>query len=542
MSSTGIDPKMDPTLQETGSADAVSSDSRSGRSGRGGARGGGRAARQASRASNAPVAPAYIQRKIGYFEAFDEEILDLIERNAQTVLKEIGLDFRDDPEVLQMWRDQGCDVQGARVRFPEGLCKKLIQDTAPKVITQHARNPERTVKMGNGQTVLVPAYGPPFVRDLDGGRRYGTIEDFRNFVKLAYLSPGLHHSGGTICEPVDVPVNKRHLDMVYSHMRLSDKPFMGSVTAPERAQDTVDMCKILFGAEFVDQNCVVINLINANSPMVWDDTMLGALKVYARNNQATVISPFILSGAMSPVTVVGTLTQIYAEALAGMALTQVVRPGAPVVFGTFAAAVSMQSGAPMFGTPEPSLVLYGAAQLARRLGVPFRSGGGLTGSKVADAQAAYDAANTLQTAALGGVNFMLHAAGWLEGGLVMGYEKFVMDADQCAMITKLLQGADASENGQAMDALEEVGPGNHFLGCSHTQRNFQTAFYRSPIADNNSFEQWESEGALDTNQRANAKVKEMLASYQAPAIDPAVDEALQAFISERKASMPDASY
>lgn len=514
--------------------------------GRGGRRagrgGGGRAGRQAARAAGGAKAPAYITRKVGYFEILDEETLTLIENNADTVLEEIGLDFRGDEEVLQMWRDQGCDVQGERVRFPRGLCKKLIQDTAPSVITQHARNPERTVKMGDGNTVLVPAYGPPFVRDLDGGRRYGTIEDFRNFVKLAYLSPGLHHSGGTVCEPVDVPVNKRHLDMVYSHMRLSDKPFMGSVTAPERAQDTVDMCKILFGEEFVDQNCVVINLINANSPLVWDDTMLGALKVYARNNQACVISPFILAGAMSPVTVLGTLTQIYAEAVAGMALTQVVRPGAPVVFGTFASSISMQSGAPTFGTPEPSLVLYGAAQLARRLGVPFRSGGGFTASKTADAQAAYESANTLQTAALGGVNFMLHTAGWLEGGLVMGYEKFLMDADQAAMIVRLLEGPDLSENGQGMDAIREVGPGNHFLGCAHTQRNFESAFYRSPLADNNSYEQWEAEGSLDSNQRANAMVKKKLAEYEAPAIDPAVDEALLDFIAQRKESMPDASY
>jgi trimethylamine--corrinoid protein Co-methyltransferase len=510
--------------------------------GRRAARGGGRAARQAARSGSGKTAPAYITRKIGYFDVLDEEVLAQVERNADTILKEIGLEFRGDPEVLQMWRDQGCDIQGERVRFPEGLCKRLIQESAPSLITQHARNPEKTVRMGEGNTVLVPAYGPPFVRDLENGRRYGTIEDFRNFVKLAYMSPGLHHSGGTVCEPVDIPVNKRHLDMVYSHMRYSDKPFMGSVTAPERAQDTVDMCKILFGEEFVDQNCVVINLINANSPMVWDDTMLGALKVYARNNQATVISPFILAGAMSPVTVLGTLTQLYAEALAGMALTQVVRKGAPVVFGTFASSISMQSGAPTFGTPEPSLVLYGAAQLARRLGVPFRSGGGFTAAKTADAQAAYEAANTLQTAALGGVNFMLHTAGWLEGGLVMGYEKFMMDADQAAMIGQLLRGPDISENGYAMDAIAEVGPGNHYLGCAHTQRNFETAFYRSPLADNNSYEQWEAEGSLDMNQRANARWKKLLAEYEAPAIDPSVDEALQDFVRRRKDSMPDAAY
>jgi trimethylamine--corrinoid protein Co-methyltransferase len=245
---------------------------------------------------------------------------------------------------------------------------------------------------------------------------------------------------------------------------------------------------------------------------------------------------------MSPVTVAGTVTQILAEALAGMAYIQLVRPGAPVVFGTFAAAVSMQSGAPTFGTPEPSLILYGAAQLARRLGVPFRSGGGLCASKIPDAQAAYESANTLQTSALAGVNFMLHAAGWLEGGLAMGYEKFVLDADQASILGVMLRGIDMSENGQAMDALREVGPGQHFLGSAHTRANFERAFYRSVVADNNSFEQWEQDGSLDAAQRANAIWKRMLEEYEAPPLDPAIDEALLAYIDRRKSEFADRDY
>ncbi|MEZ5447673.1 MAG: trimethylamine methyltransferase family protein [Thiolinea sp.] len=503
--------------------------------------GGGRSGRQAGRQALAAQAP-YIERNIPYMEIMDEAGLALIENNAETVLEEIGIDFRDDPEALQILKDNGADVDGQRVRFPRGLCRSLIQQHAPAEFTQHARNPERTTIIGGKRTVLVPAYGSPFVRDLDQGRRYASIEDFRNFVKLAYLSPGLHHSGGTVCEPVDLPVNKRHFDMVYSHLKYSDKPFMGSVTHPERAQDTVDMAKIVFGDEFVQNNTVCISLINANSPLTYDDTMLGALKVYARNLQATVISPFILAGAMSPVTVVGTATQILAEAMAGMAFAQMVRPGAPVVFGTFASAVSMQSGAPTFGGPEPSMVLYTCAALARRLGVPFRSGGGLCASKLPDAQAAFEAANTLQTAALAGVNFMLHTAGWLEGGLVMSYEKFLMDADQANMISILLRGPDMSENGQAMDAFREVGPGNHFLGARHTQANFENAFYRSPLADNNSFEQWSEEGGLDCAQRANVRMKQMLNDYELPAMDPAMDEALLDFIARRKQAFPDKDY
>ncbi len=502
----------------------------------------GRDAKRAERQQAQASVSAFIERKIPYFDYVSTESLELIEHNADTLLEEIGIEFRDDPEALAILKDAGADVQGERVRFPRGMCRSIIQASAPREFTQHARNPERNVVIGGDRTVLAPAYGSPFVRDIDNGRRYATIEDFRNFIKLAYMAPGLHHSGGTVCEPVDLPVNKRHFDMVYSHMKYSDKPFMGSVTHPERAQDTVDMAKILFGDEFVDQNTVCISLINANSPLTFDATMLGAAKVYARNNQATIISPFILAGAMSPVTTAATTTQILAEALAGMAFVQLVRPGAPVVFGTFASAVSMQTGAPTFGTSEPSMVMYAVAALARRLGVPFRSGGGLNGSKIPDAQAAYESANTLQTSALAGVNFMLHTAGWLEGGLSMGYEKFVMDADQASMLAILLGGMDMSENGQGMDAFREIGPGSHFLGSTHTQGNFETAFYRSTVADNNSFEQWQADGSLDTAQRANTQWKSMLNEYQSPELDPALDEALLDFMARRKGSFQDKDY
>ncbi len=508
------------------------------RRGRGAGREAKRAARQAAPLTLAP----YIDRKIPYYEVLDEDALITIEHNADTVLEEIGIEFREFPEALVLLKAAGADVDGERVRFPRGMCREIIQASAPSEYTQHARNPERNVIIGGDRTVLVPAYGSPFIRNLDEGRRYATIEDFRNFVKLAYMSPNIHHSGGTICEPVDIPVNKRHFDMIYSHIKYSDKPFMGSVTQPDRAQDTVNMAKIVFGDEFVEQNTVITSLINANSPMTFDATMLGAATVYARHNQATMISPFLLAGAMSPVTVAGTATQILAEALAGITYVQLVRPGAPVIFGTFAAAVSMQSGAPTFGTPEPALIMYVAAALARRLGLPFRSGGGLCGSKIPDAQAAYESANTLQTSALAGVNFMLHTAGWLEGGLVMGYEKFIMDADQAGMMAAFLRGVDMTEDGQAMDALREVGPGSHFLGAAHTQAHFEKAFYRSDIADNNSFEQWEEDGSMDAAQRANGIWKSMLQDYELPPLDPAVDEALIDYVSRRKAEFPDQNY
>jgi len=494
-----------------------------------------------SQESNEPKAPPYIKRKIPYYEILDEEGLQTIEHNADTILEEIGIDFLEDPESIDLFRQAGAEINGERVHFPRGMCREIIQKTAQREFTQYARNPARNVQIGGDNMVLVPAYGPPFVYDMDNGRRYATIEDFRNFVKLAYMSDNLHHSGGTICEPVDLPVNKRHYDMVYSHIKYSDKAFMGSVTHPLRAEDSVSMAKIVFGEEFVDQNCVLVNLINANSPMTFDATMTGALKVYARNNQAPMVSPFIVAGAMSPVSAAGVAAQSFAEGMAGMTLVQLIRPGAPMIYGNFVSSMSMQSGAPTFGSPEAAQVMNIGGALARRLGVPFRSGGGFTASKLPDAQAAYEAANTLNATLQAGVNFALHTAGWLEGGLSMGYEKFVMDADQAGMIRVAAEGVDMSANGQAMDALADVGPGQHFLGCDHTQKNFKNAFYRSEIADNNSYEAWTEAGSPDTATLANKRYKEMLNEYEPPKLDEAIDEALIEFMETKKASFPDSN-
>lgn len=502
-------------------------------------RGGGGAARRAERSAVRIETAKYIERNIPNFEILNEEALEIIEANAETVLAEIGVNFVNNPAALERWREAGAEIEGERVRIPRGLARKLCE-TAPASFTQHARNPERNVVIGGRNLVLAPVYGPPFVRDLEGGRRYATMEDFRNFVKLGYMSKWLHHSGGTVCEPTDVPVNKRHLDMLHAHMTLSDKPFMGSVTEPSRAQDSVEMCEILFGKEFVQQNTVMTSLTNINSPLTFDDVMMGALEVYAKNNQACIVSPFIVGGAMAPVSVAGTLTQVLAEVLAGVAYSQLIRPGAPVIFGAFVTSIDMNSGAPTFGTPEASQILYGAGQLARRLGLPFRSGGGLCGSKLPDAQAAYETANTLNAALLGGVNFMLHACGWLEGGLVSSYEKFVMDADQLGVLHKLAQGVTVDEDAQAMGAIAEVGPGGHYLGCAHTQANFKTAFWRSDLLDYKPFETWSEEGARDTQALAAERVKHLLATYEQPALDPAIAEALDDYVARKKASMEDA--
>ncbi|SEW08214.1 trimethylamine---corrinoid protein Co-methyltransferase [Cognatiyoonia koreensis] len=501
-------------------------------------RGGGGAARRAERTAVSIETAKYISRNIPNYEVLDDAALDLIEINAETILAEIGVNFVDNPEALERWKAAGAEIDGERVRIPRGLARKLCS-TAPATYTQHARNPERSVVVGGKNLVLAPVYGPPFVRDAEGGRRYATMADFEKFVKLGYMSKWLHHSGGTVCEPTDVAVNKRHLDMLLTHMIYSDKPFMGSVTEPSRAQDSIEMCEILFGKDFVRDNTVMTSLININSPLTFDSIMMGALEVFAKNNQASIISPFIVGGAMAPVTIAGTLTQVYAEVLAGIAYAQIIRPGAPVVFGTFVTSIDMNSGAPTFGTPEASHITYGAGQLARRLGVPYRSAGSFCGSKLPDAQAAYETANSLQMGLLSGVNFMLHACGWLEGGLVASFEKFVMDADQLGTLHQFAKGVDLSENGQAMDAIEEVGPGGHYLGCAHTQANFKSAFWRSDVFDYKPFETWDEEGARDTQMLATARVARMLDTYQQPPLDPEIEARLRAYVADKKASMPD---
>jgi len=498
--------------------------------------------RQRARPLYPPAVP-FIERAIPPYEMLDEEALIAVERHADLILQEVGMEIRGDGRAISLWKQAGADIEGeSRVRVPSGLAREIVKRSAPAAFVQHARNPARSVTVGGRATVFAPAYGPPFVSDAEHGRRYATLEDFRNFVKLAYLTPWLHHSGGTVCEPTDIAVNKRHLDMLYAHMTLSDKAFMGSVTTAARAQDSIEMCRILFGADFVDRHCVILGNVNVNSPLVLDGEASRVIRTYAAANQAPVCVPFILGGAMGPVTTAGGLAQCFAEAVFCVALGQLERPGSPVILGNFLSSMSLKSGAPTFGTPEPPLAYFAIGQLARRLGVPLRCGGNLCASKLPDAQAAYESASSMWPAFLAGANFILHSAGWLEAGLVMSYEKFVMDVEQCGALHVVGRGLVLDDNGFALDAFREVGPGNHFLGSAHTMRNYETAFFDFELSDNNSFEQWTQEGSHDIVWRANRKWKSLLESYRAPPLDPAKEEALSAFIAERKASLPDVNY
>jgi trimethylamine---corrinoid protein Co-methyltransferase len=504
-----------------------------GREGRRGGRESRRAQRTAVEVRFLPV----LRRQVPVYEVLNREGVEMIHDASCAILEEVGIEFRD-AESLSLWRDAGADVTGERVRIPRALLMELIAK-APAEFTVHARNPERSTAIGGDNVAFAPTYGSPFVIDFEGQRRYGTLDDLHQLHKLAYLSPVLHNTGAVICEPVDRPVPKRHLHITASAIRHSDKPFMGPVTAPERAEDAVRMAKIVFGEDFVDANTVMIALVNCNSPLVWDETMLGALKVYARANQAVIVAPFALAGANTPASPVGTVAQINAEALAGIAFAQLCRPGAPMIYGHFIAAVSMRTGAPMMGTPELALMNFMIGQLARRYQVPLRSSGMLCGSKLVDAQAAYESIQTMWAVMLSGAHFIMHSAGWLEAGLSASFAKFVLDAEQVEMFYKLLQGPRLDDFDDALAAVREIGPGGHYLGTAHTQTHFQSAFFMPELLDNNSFEQWQLDGAKDANTRGLEAARRMLETYEQPPLDPSIDEALSAFIAEREAVLPD---
>ncbi|MGI9408290.1 MAG: trimethylamine methyltransferase family protein [Hyphomicrobiaceae bacterium] len=499
--------------------------------------------RQTRRASNKPagqtVQPApYITRGIRPYDLLTDDALAAIEATADRILSEIGIECRGDPPSLELFREAGADVQGERVRFEPGFCRSLIQTTAPRTFTQHARNPARSVQIGGDATVFVPAYGPPFVRGVDTERRYARLDDFEMLVKLAYLSPHLHHSGGTVCEPTDIPVTKRHLDMVYAHLKYSDKAFMGGVTSGERAADSIRMAEIAFGEDFISRNCVIQGLININSPLVMDVTMLEALRTYAAAGQGTVITPFIIGGAAGAVTPAAMLAQSLAETLAGMALTQLVRPGAPVIFGFLSTGLDMKSGAPV-RYDETWRCFLAAGQLARRLGVPFRTGSTTTTSKVADFQAGMEGALSLWPVILSGANFMIHATGNIEGGLGLDFEKFMLECEMLGMFARFLEGVDTSEDALGFDAIAEAGPGGNFLATSHTLARYRDAFFASDLLDTSSFEQWRDDGGHDAVARAHKRRMELLDGYEPPPLDPAIDEALLDFMARRKAELPD---
>ncbi len=500
--------------------------------------GGGREGRRAMRAAPMASFPTLV-RDIPTYELLPDEAVELIHDESMKILEEVGCEFRDDQAPAQ-WKTAGADVQGSRVRIDRALLMQLIS-TAPSEFTLNARNPERTVRVGGKNTVFVPMYGAPYVRDLDNVRRYGSLADLNNFHRLAQMSPTLHSASSIICEPMEIAVPKRHLHIIHSAMTYSDKPFMGIVTSKERAEDVMKMAGIVFGDRFVKDNTVLVSITNCNSPLVWDQTMLDAIRVYTAHNQPIIAAPFALCGASTSASAIGAVAQVNAEALAGVAYTQLVRKGAPVIYGQFMVTVDMKTGAPMGGTPEAAQMMFVMGQLARKYKLPWRTSGFHVGSKLNDAQAGYEANMLMHAAILSGANYVWHVGGWLEAGLACGYSKFVTDAEQLVGWYKYAGGLKFDDFKDAMAAVREVGPAGHFLGTAHTLEHFEKAFFMPTIMDFNSFEQWSAEGAKDHDARGRDKARAMLAAYEPPPIDQGIADGLNDFIARREQELGSAA-
>jgi trimethylamine--corrinoid protein Co-methyltransferase len=470
------------------------------------------------------------------YEILDEAALAELERGWRRIVSDLGIEFLHD-ESLDYLRGAGQEVDGQLVKFdPDWILEQVAK--APPEFDLQARNPERNAHIGGNNMVFSAVYGCPFVREgLE--RRDATYRDFENLVKLAQSFPQLDSPGGTICEPNDKPLDSRHLDMVYALLTLSDKPFMGSVTSGPNAVDTIAMAEMVFGRESLERTPATISLINVNSPLRYDDRMLAALVEYAKANQATVITPFLLMGAMSPVTVPATLAQQVAEALAGIALVQTIRPGCPVVFGSFLSNTDMQSGSPSFGTPESAVGLFCTGQIARHYNLPFRGGGALTSSQVVDAQAGYESMMSLWPTFLAGTNFVMHSAGWLESALVSCYEKFIVDVELLRMLHEVFKPLRIDEESLAYSAHEEVGQGGHFLGAAHTLERFRECFYRPLVSSTENYERWARNGGNDTAARANEIWKKTLDEYEQPPIDDGLREELKAYVDRRRKELGD---
>lgn len=497
----------------------------------------GRGARKAVRQTrDIRMLPA-LKRSLPLVEPMDQEQIQRIDDASMSILEDVGVVFRD-PIAIAQWQTAGADIRdGDRVHLDRSLVRKLIK-SIPESFTYHARNTANNLPFGNDHSIFVPMTGAPYLRDLDDVRRNPTLEDLANFHKLSHMLPAMHSSAHHIVEPYDHPISQRHLRITYSSMKYSDKTLMGMTTSPKNAEDVMAMCAILFGEEYLLNHPVITGNCNGNSPLVWDETMLGALRAFAKYNQPILCSPFVLGGANTPASVAPTVAQLNAEALSCLAYTQVVQKGTPAIYGHYLATVSMKSGAPMAGTPEISLMNFMIGQMARYYGVPWRTSNTLGGAKILDAQAGYESAMTLNAVLMAGANYIWHSAGWNEAGMHCSMAKFVVDAEMCAMGYRMLEGIQWDDFDEAMVAVRDVGPGGHYLGHPHTLKNFQRAFFMPEMFDNNAIEQWQADGSLNTNERGLKRAKEMLNEYEEPKLDSGVNDELIDYIARRETEIP----
>lgn len=502
-------------------------------------RAGGRAARRTLRTTRDYRMLPGLERKIPDCEVMDQEHVEMIDAASMDILENVGVQFRD-PIALDDWTKAGAKVVGEMVYLDRGLIRDLIA-TIPSNFTYHARNPANNVQLGGKHSVFVPMTGAPFLRDLDDVRRNPVLDDLAMFHKLSHMLPSLHSTAHHIVEPYDHPISQRHLRITYSSMKHSDKMFMGMTTSPKNAEDVMDMCAILFGEDFLEDHAVTTGNCNGNSPLVWDETMLGAMRAFSKRKQPVLCSPFVLGGANTPASVPATVAQLNAEALSALAYTQVIRRGAPAIYGHYLSTVSMKSGAPMAGTPEISLMNFMIGQMARHYSIPWRTSNTLGGAKTFDAQAGYESATTLSAVMHAGANYIWHSAGWNEAGMHCSVAKFVVDAEQCAMAYKMARGPQWDDFENALKAVPDVGPGGHYLGHPHTQDNFQEAFFMPELFDNNSIEQWVAEGSKEITERALEFARKLLSEYQEPYLEQSVNEALLDYIARREREIPAAS-
>ena len=499
-------------------------------------RSGGRASRRAMRTAPDFTMLAGLENTLPFCEIMDGAGVDRIDNASMDILENVGIQFRD-PIALADWKKAGAKVVDEMVYLDRGLIRELIA-SIPEGFTYRARNRKNDVKLGGRHAMFVPMTGAPYLRDLDDVRRNPTLDDLAMFHKLSHMMPALHSSAHHIVEPYDHPISQRHLRITYSSMKYSDKTFMGMTTSPKNAEDVMDMCAILFGDDVMEQHAVTTGNCNGNSPLVWDETMLGAMRAFSRRNQPVLCSPFVLGGANTPASVPAAVAQLNAEALSALAYTQVIRKGAPAIYGHFLSTVSMQSGAPMAGTPEISQMNFMIGQMARHYKVPWRTSNTLGGAKTFDAQAGYESASTLSAVMHSGANYIWHSAGWNEAGMHCSVAKFIVDAEQCAMAYRLAEGLNWEDFDTALDAVADIGPGGHYLGHQHTQDNFQTAFFMPKLFDNNSIEQWTAEGSVEITERALNQARNLLDMYEEPKLDPAKDEELLDFIARREREIP----
>lgn len=496
----------------------------------------GRGARKAIRQQRDVTMLPALKRGIPLTEPMSPEQVEKIDNASMGILEDVGVVFRD-PIALEDWKKAGADVRGETVHFDRDMIRELIS-SIPSSFTYNARNPANSLPFGNDHSIFVPMTGAPYLRDLDDVRRNPTLDDLANFHKLSHMLPAMHSSAHHIVEPYDHPISQRHLRITYSSMKYSDKTFMGMTTSPKNAEDVMEMCAILFGRDFMMKNPVVTGNCNGNSPLVWDETMLGAMRAFAKYNQPVLCSPFVLGGANTPAGVAPAVAQLNAEALSGLAYTQVVNRGTPAIYGHYLSTVSMKSGAPMAGTPEISLMNMMIGQMARHYDVPWRTSNTLGGAKTFDAQAGYESASTMMAVLMSGANYIWHSAGWNEAGMHCSIAKFVVDAEQCAMGHRMASGINWEDFDEALQAVRDVGPGGHYLGHPHTLENFQKAFFMPEMFDNNSIEQWQADGSVEINERALQRARDLLNEYEEPKLDAGVDEALLDYIARREREIP----